>query len=78
MLITTALPISQTTCPCPMEDTNLKDMGLTLAAEIEESYMKNSDNALMYYYRVLSECSNSILADPVRLHLRKISKNRES
>ena len=61
-----------------MEDTNLKDMGLTLAAEIEESYMKNSDNALMYYYRVLSECSNSILADPVRLHLRKISKNRES
>ncbi len=61
-----------------MEDTNLKDMGLTLAAEVEESYLKNNENALKYYYRVLSECSNSLLADPVRLHLRKISKNRES
>ena len=61
-----------------MEDTNLKDVGLTLAAEVEESYLKNTDNALRYYYRVLAECSGSLLADPVRLHLRKISKNRES
>ena len=61
-----------------MEDTNLKDVGLTLAAEVEESYLKNTDNALRYYYRVLAECSTSLLADPVRLHLRKISKNRES
>ena len=61
-----------------MEDTNLKDVGLTLAAEVEESYLKNTDNALRYYYRVLAECSGSLLADPVRLHLRKISKNRQS
>ena len=61
-----------------MEDTNLKDVGLTLAAEVEESYLKNTENALRYYYRVLAECSGSLLADPVRLHLRKISKNRES
>ena len=61
-----------------MEDTNLKDVGLTFAAEVEESYLKNTDNALRYYYRVLAECSGSLLADPVRLHLRKISKNRES
>ena len=61
-----------------IEDTNLKDRGLTLAAEVEESYIGNNESALKYYYRVLSECSNSLLADPVRIHVRKISKPRES
>ena len=61
-----------------IEDTNLKDKGLTLAAEVEESYIGNNESALRYYYRVLSECSNSLLADPVRIHVRKISKPRES
>lgn len=61
-----------------MEETNLKDRGLTLAAEIEESYLGNKESALRYYYRVLAECSMSLLADPVRLHVRKISKPRES
>ena len=61
-----------------MENTNLKDKGLTLAAEIEENYLGDNESALKYYYRVLSECSTSLLADPVRIHVRKISKLRES
>ena len=61
-----------------MENTNLKDKGLTLAAEIEENYLGDNESALKYYYRVLSECSTSLLADPVRIHVRKISKPRES
>ena len=60
-----------------MENTNLKDKGLTLAAEIEENYLGDNESALKYYYRVLSECSTSLLADPVRIHVRKISKPRE-
>ena len=60
-----------------IEETSLKDRGLTLAAEIEENYLSNNENALKYYHRVLSECSSSLLADPVRLHVRRISKHRE-
>ena len=60
-----------------IEETSLKDKGLTLAAEIEENYLSNNENALKYYHRVLSECSSSLLADPVRLHVRKISKHME-
>ena len=60
-----------------IEETSLKDRGLTLAAEIEENYLSNNENALKYYHRVLSECSSSLLADPVRLHVRRISKHKE-
>ena len=58
--------------------TSLKDKGLALAAEIEEHFLKSKDNALQYYYRLLSESPNSILSEPVRLHIRKISKPNES
>ena len=58
--------------------TSLKDKGLALAAEIEEHFLKSKDNALQYYYRLLSESPNSILSGPVRLHIRKISQPNES
>jgi predicted negative regulator of RcsB-dependent stress response len=58
--------------------TSLKDKGLALAAEIEEHFLKSKDNALQYYYRLLSESPNSILSEPVRLHIRKISQPNES
>ena len=58
--------------------TSLKDKGLALAAEIEEHFLNSKDNALQYYYRLLSESPNSILSEPVRLHIRKISKPNES
>ena len=61
-----------------IQSTSLKDKGLTLAAEIEENYLGNYENALKYYHRVLAECSTSLLADQVRLHVRKISKPSES
>ncbi len=55
-----------------LADTDLKDQGLTLAGEIYEHYLNDSSQARSYYQKVLSECPNSILREPVRLHLRKI------
>ncbi len=52
--------------------TDLKDRGLTLAGEIYEHYLNDSSQARNYYQRVLLECPNSIIREPVRLHLRKI------
>ena len=61
-----------------LENTFLKDKGLALAAEVEENFMESNENALKYYYRLLSECSTSLLSEPIRIHVRKISQtNRE-
>ena len=61
-----------------LENTFLKDKGLALAAEVEENFMERNENALKYYYRLLSECSTSLLSEPIRIHVRKISQaNRE-
>ena len=61
-----------------MENTLLKDWGLALAGEVEENFLGSSENALKYYYRLLSECSTSLLSEPIRIHVRKISKPTES
>ena len=61
-----------------MENTFLKDKGLALAAEVEENFMGSNENALKYYYRLLSECSTSLLSEPIRIHVRKISQPTES
>ena len=61
-----------------MENTLLKDWGLALAGEVEENFLGNSENALKYYYRLLSECSTSLLSEPIRIHVRKISQPTES
>ena len=61
-----------------MENTLLKDWGLVLAGEVEENFLGSSENALKYYYRLLSECSTSLLSEPIRIHVRKISQPTES
>lgn len=61
-----------------VSSSSLKDKGLTLAAEIEENFLNDKDNALQYYFRLLSECPASLLSEPVRIHIRKISQPNES
>ena len=61
-----------------MENTLLKDWGLALAGEVEENFLGSNENALKYYYRLLSECSTSLLSEPIRIHLRNISLPTES
>ena len=61
-----------------IENSSLKDQALALAGEIEERFLGNNNNALKYYYRLLSECESSLLVEPIRLHIRKLSKPNES
>jgi tetratricopeptide (TPR) repeat protein len=61
-----------------IENSHLKDRGLALAGEIEERLLGNQENALKLYHRILSECQNSLLVEPVRFHIRKLSKLQES
>jgi len=61
-----------------IENSHLKDRGLALAGEIEERLLSNQENALKLYHRILSECQNSLLVEPVRFHIRKLSKLQES
>ena len=61
-----------------IENSPLKDQGLVLAGEIEEQFLGNTQNALSYYHRLLSECPSSLLVGPVRLHIRKLSQPQES
>ena len=61
-----------------IENSPLKDQALALAGEIEEQFLGNTDNALKYYYQLLSECESSLLVEPIRLHIRKLSKPNES
>ena len=61
-----------------IEKSSLKDQALALAGEIEERFLGNNNNALKYYYRLLSECESSLLVEPIRFHIRKLSKPNES
>ena len=61
-----------------IENSPLKDQGLVLSGEIEEQFLGNTQNALSYYHRLLSECPSSLLVGPVRLHIRKLSQPQES
>ena len=61
-----------------IENTPLKDQSLVLSGEIEERFHGNTQNALKYYHRILSECPTSLLLEPVRIHIRKLSQPQES
>ena len=61
-----------------IENSPLKDRGLALAGEIEERFLGNPKKALNHYHRILSECKSSLLVEPVRLHIRKLSKPQKS
>ena len=71
-------PESALSAALSIENTSLKDRSLALAGEIEERFLGNPKNALSYYHRILSECKSSLLVEPIRLHIRKLSKPQES
>jgi len=71
-------PESALSAALSIENTSLKDRGLALAGEIEELFLGNPKNALSHYHRILSECKSSLLVEPIRLHIRKLSKPQES
>ena len=71
-------PESALSAALSIENTSLKDRGLALAGEIEERFLGNPKNALSHYHRILSECKSSLLVEPIRLHIRKLSKPQES
>ena len=71
-------PESALSAALSIENTSLKDRGLALAGEIEELFLGNPKKALKHYHRILSECKSSLLVEPVRLHIRKLSKPQES
>ncbi|MFH1851367.1 MAG: tetratricopeptide repeat protein [Candidatus Neomarinimicrobiota bacterium] len=54
--------------------TELADQGLALAGEIHEIRAHQPDTALIYYHRVLEEYPRSILAEPVRFHIRALNQ----
>jgi len=61
-----------------IHDSHLKDKGLALTGEIEEKFRGNKQEALIYYNKILEECPNSLLLEPIRLHIRLLSKQQES
>ena len=61
-----------------IENSDLKDQSLALAGEINEKFRGDSKNAIKFYNRILSECPNSLLLEPIRVHIRKLSKNLET
>ncbi len=71
-------PESALSAALSIQNTSLKDRSLALAGEIEERFLGNPKNALSHYHRILSECKSSLLVEPIRLHIRKLSKPQES
>jgi len=61
-----------------IENSYLKDQGLALAGEINEKFKGDNKSAIKYYNRILSECPNSLLLEPIRLYIRKLSRNLET
>ena len=61
-----------------IENSDLKDQSLALAGEIYEKFRGDSKSAIKFYNRILSECPNSLLLEPIRVHIRKLSKNLET
>ena len=58
--------------------TKLVDKGWTLLGEIQEKFKGNPEEALSFYYKVLEECPESYLTEPVRLHIRKLKDHPKS
>ena len=46
-----------------IDNSYLKDQGLTLAGEINEKFKGDNISAIKYYNRILSECPNSLLLE---------------
>ncbi len=61
-----------------LQSTHYKDKGLILTGEITEKFLQNTRDALPYYHQLIAEFPNSLLAEPIRYHIRKLSNDRES
>jgi len=61
-----------------IQNSDLKDQSLILAGEINEKFRGDNKNAIKFYNRILSECPNSLLLEPIRVHIRKLSKGLET
>lgn len=61
-----------------IENSYLKDQSLTLVGEINEKFRGDTKSAIKFYNRILSECPNSLLLEPIRIHIRKLSKGLET
>ena len=58
--------------------TKLADKGWVLLGEIQEKFKENPEEALNFYYKLLEEFPESYLAEPVRLHVRKLKNQLKS
>ncbi len=56
-----------------LDNTDFADRGLVLRGEIFEYMHQDSHQALGYYHRLLEEYPQSLLLEPVRLHIREIN-----
>ncbi len=62
----------------PLENTKLADKGIILAGQIHEMDLLNIEKAVGLYMRILDEYPSSIFAEPIRYHIRKIQKVKNS
>jgi tetratricopeptide (TPR) repeat protein len=67
--VTTALELAQTLTTTP-----LADKGLVLIGEIHEKKQDDPRRALDYYHQILEDYPGSLLAEPVRYHLREVTE----
>ena len=58
--------------------TKLADKGWVLLGEIQENIKETPEEALNFYYKLLEECPESYLIEPVRLHVRKLKDHLKS
>jgi tetratricopeptide (TPR) repeat protein len=58
--------------------TKLVDKGWALLGEIQEKFKGNPEEGLNFYYKVLEECPESYLTEPIRLHIRKLKDHPKS
>lgn len=61
-----------------LTDTNLGDLGLALKGETLEHLVQDPKTAINIYHRLLKEFPGSMLAEPIRHHLRELDESLES
>lgn len=57
-----------------LRQTDFEDRGLVLQAELAEYHWHDTDRALAFYHEILETYPHSMLSEPVRLHIRTLTK----
>ena len=60
-----------------LEGTIFADKGIIMSGQIHERFYNDSSKASEFYFRILTDYSNSIFSEPVRYHLRKLKDNEK-